>query len=99
MKKCKSSKKFIRLVNIYIFASIYRQLGLTAPDELPLRVIDYYYFSVVTWTTLGFGDITPNLDTRVYAAVQALLGYLYMGLFVGKIIHVLSIRENQKANI
>ncbi len=52
--------------------------------------VDNYYFSVVTFTTLGFGDLYPNstksfLDIpwfRVVAALEALIGAFLMALFV-----------------
>lgn len=45
------------------------------------------YFSIVTFTTLGYGDFQPNPALRLLAAIQALFGYLYLGLFVGAAIH------------
>ena len=41
------------------------------------------YFSIVTWTTLGYGDFTPPPELRLVAAIQALVGYLFFGLSVG----------------
>lgn len=43
---------------------------------------DALYFSTVTWTTLGYGDIHPSADARAYAAIEAFFGYLFMGLMV-----------------
>lgn len=40
------------------------------------------YFSVVTFTTLGFGDITPNGWSRLFAGVQAFIGSFTLALFV-----------------
>jgi hypothetical protein len=41
------------------------------------------YFSVVTFTTLGYGDILPlNLYTRLLASLEALLGAFFIALFV-----------------
>lgn len=39
------------------------------------------YFSIVTWTTLGYGDVQPTENLRWVAALEALLGYVYMGIF------------------
>lgn len=38
------------------------------------------YFSLVTLTTLGFGDIVPKGPTRLIAATQAMLGLILMPL-------------------
>ena len=45
------------------------------------------YFSIVTFTTLGYGDLQPSTHMRPVAAVQALVGYVYLGLFVGSATH------------
>jgi hypothetical protein len=42
------------------------------------------YFSIVTWTTLGYGDVQPDPALRLLAASEALVGYVYLGLLVGK---------------
>lgn len=40
------------------------------------------YFSVITFTTLGYGDIQPIGVARVFASVEALLGIFLISLFV-----------------
>ncbi|MFG0605876.1 pentapeptide repeat-containing protein [Vibrio mimicus] len=40
------------------------------------------YFSVVTFTTLGYGDIAPHGFARVVAAIEAFMGSFTMALFV-----------------
>jgi voltage-gated potassium channel Kch len=40
------------------------------------------YFSVVTFTTLGYGDISPVGVARFIAAFEAFLGSFTMALFV-----------------
>jgi Ion channel len=42
---------------------------------------DCLYFSLVTWTTLGYGDFRPTVPLRLFAAAEAVTGYVYMGLF------------------
>jgi Trk-type K+ transport system membrane component len=40
------------------------------------------YFSVVTFTTLGFGDVTPNLASRTAQSLviaQVIIGYIMLG--------------------
>jgi hypothetical protein len=48
------------------------------------------YFSIVTWTTLGYGDLLPATDIRLVAALEALMGYAFFGLAVGLGTHLLS---------
>ncbi len=40
------------------------------------------YFSVVTFTTLGYGDILPIGISKLFAAIEALLGGFILALFV-----------------
>ena len=42
-----------------------------------------YYYSIVTMTTLGFGDVVPlNLPGRIFVTLEVILGYVYLGAFV-----------------
>ena len=46
--------------------------------------IDSLYFSIVTMTTLGYGDLTPENDiAKLVALSQVVLGYMLGGLLVG----------------
>jgi len=40
------------------------------------------YFSVVTFTTLGYGDLVPIGPSRVVAAIEAFAGSFTLALFV-----------------
>jgi hypothetical protein len=52
------------------------------PDQL-WRMI---YFSAVTETTLGFGDIAPVITfTRILVASQAVFGVVFIGLFLNSL--------------
>ncbi|MGS0535082.1 ion channel [Pseudoalteromonas sp. SaAl2] len=44
--------------------------------------LNSFYFSVVTFTTLGYGDITPTGFSRVVAAIEAFCGSFSLALFV-----------------
>lgn len=48
---------------------------------------DYIYFSLITITTVGFGDFTPATDLgRSLAAAEALVGQIYMVTVVAVIV-------------
>jgi voltage-gated potassium channel Kch len=79
----------ILLFLIGFFALIYKSFGVYPPGAVEpeqLNWLDAIYFSVVTWTTLGYGDFRPSDETKIWVMIETLLGYVYMGLFVGKII-------------
>jgi hypothetical protein len=45
---------------------------------------DYLYFSYVTLTTVGFGDLVAGSDLgRTFAVVEAIMGQLYLVTVVG----------------
>ncbi len=45
------------------------------------------YFSFVTLTTLGYGDITPGGDMgRMLSVAEALIGQLYLTIFVARLV-------------
>ncbi|WPC04736.1 ion channel [Pseudomonas benzenivorans] len=47
-----------------------------------MDLLDCLYFSVVTFTTLGYGDISPHGLARPLAAFEAFVGSFTMALFV-----------------
>ena len=61
-------------VQIWIWA-----LSFIALNAIP-SLADAVYFSLVTYTTLGYGDITLQEGSRIYAAMAAVTGLLNFGL-------------------
>ena len=57
----------IALLFALLVASLHQALGTFIPDYLkgtsdPATPADLLYFSVITLTTVGFGDITPHSE-------------------------------------
>lgn len=49
--------------------------------------INPIYFSLVTLTTLGYGDITPATSTaRTLAAFEAVMGQIYLAVLVARLV-------------
>lgn len=47
---------------------------------------DYFYFSTVTMTTVGFGDIAPlSVIGKLLVMIEAFFGFLMLGIFIGMI--------------
>lgn len=68
------------LQQIFLFANLYKSGQLRYEGQLATS--DYVYFSAITWTTVGYGDITPTANTRIIAGLEAIAGYLFMGVFI-----------------
>jgi carbon storage regulator CsrA len=73
------------------FALIYKSFGLIPPGSdvisNDITWLDACYFSLVTWTTLGYGDFRPGDDTvKLFVMVEVLIGYVYMAVLVGKLL-------------
>lgn len=58
---------------------------------------DGIYFSIVTFTTLGYGDLQPSGYGRFFAASQALIGYVVLGMTVAASSHMAE-RRSKDAN-
>ena len=65
-------------VLITIFAKIYSFVGIDwGPHQTPYSEL---YFSVVTFTTLGFGDVVPNSTSgQMVAMAEVITGYIMLG--------------------
>jgi hypothetical protein len=63
---------------ILVFAAAYKLLGmydLGSLYDMPSEHFYYYfYYSAITYTTLGFGDIIPLGPFKILTAMEALLG-------------------------
>ena len=49
--------------------------------------VEPIYYSLVTLTTLGYGDITPmTAPARMFSAIEAVLGQLYIAVLVARLV-------------
>lgn len=54
--------------------------------EIDLSLIDSIYFTCVTITTLGYGDITPVTSFgRLWVTIQALTGFVVLSIFLAAV--------------
>ncbi len=72
------------------FASLFRQLGILDGDGNAITdPLTCLYLSVVTWTTVGYGDFVPSPQARGFAAGEALLGYIFMAVLIAALLHLM----------
>lgn len=72
------------VLEMIIFSTGYAWLCSTGrygmiQDSLGERSSDYFYFSFVVYTSLGFGDLTPVGDIRMMTALETLTGLVLIG--------------------
>ncbi len=73
------------------FGKVYEQTGLINSEGSIIKDKGVcFYFSVVTFTTLGYGDFKPTKQSRMVAATEAALGYVCLGILVGTVLYVLT---------
>jgi hypothetical protein len=63
----------IHTVEVWTWAGAYFVLGAVGSFE------DTLYFSTVTFSTLGYGDITLPRDWRLFGSLEAVNGFLLIG--------------------
>lgn len=89
------------LANIIFFSLMYWYFFNDKFEEpkIPLSCLQAIYFSIVTVTTLGYGDITPDLTSEgllITIIVQVFTGILLIGLFLNSIAQKLSDLKDEK---
>jgi len=66
------------LVQLSVFAGLYAFVGVDY-GEYPTWLSSFYY-SVVTMTTLGYGDVVPSSTTgQMIAIIEVITGYIMLG--------------------
>ena len=62
-----------------------------------LNLMDYVYFSFVTMTTMGYGDITPVTPTlQSLAYFEALIGSIYIVVFIARLVSIYGTERRSK---
>jgi hypothetical protein len=77
-----------------VFGMAYMLLESVAPGSLrpndspgrPLAWGDFAFFSFVTLTTIGYGDLVPTGEARALALLEGLIGAMYSPILIGRLI-------------
>jgi len=74
------------VITILTFAIIYYRYGLLQ-NGIPTKIsfVDSIYFSITTWSTLGYGDFAPIPRIRLITSIEAIIGYVGLGLWISLI--------------
>jgi len=68
------------------------------PAAHPLQGFDAFYFSYITLSTVGYGDITPvSHAARSLAMTEALTGTLYIAVLIARLVALYSTQASQES--
>lgn len=86
------------------WASIYQVLEISTPNSFLMSsaevstqdfIFQMWYFSMVTLTTLGYGDIAPaTMSARVFVVLEAIMGQFYIAVLIANLIGRRIAQEN-----
>lgn len=63
----------VMTAEVWLWAGLYRLLGILNDFETAL------YFSTITFSTVGYGDVVPAHGWRILAALEGINGFLLIG--------------------
>ncbi|HEY4284585.1 MAG TPA: potassium channel family protein [Chthoniobacterales bacterium] len=100
---CASISAYLMLGLIWTMA--YWLIALLNPDAFSFNVatdakqtmegVNAFYFSFVTLSTLGYGDITPVSGVaRMLAAMESMTGLLYVAVLIARLVALYSAPKN-----
>jgi len=76
----------------YVFIEV-QQFGSVPFFGVEETTTSFMYFSVVTMTTLGYGDLAPATDVgRFFAITEAIIGQVFLVTIVARLVSLLSRR-------
>lgn len=104
--------RIIGAVNIYLlfalmgalaFEAIYAVQGVSIGGAIELQgndqdYVHYIYFSLVSLTTVGFGDIYPlSVETKMLSVFLSALGILFPAVIIAKLVGMSYIEDAKKS--
>jgi hypothetical protein len=75
---------------MYTFATIYYLNSLVVGPGGPPGFYDVFYFSGVTFTTVGYGDLAPTGPGKLLAVIESMMGWVIMSLITAIFIRILT---------
>jgi len=84
--------------NMYLLVELIYPGSFSTPHEVILKDPSIFrYFSFVTLTTLGYGDILPvSSQARSMSILEALVGQIYMAVLIARLVGLQTARFSQK---
>jgi hypothetical protein len=85
------------------FATLFRFISVVTPDPFFLQKVtpgssDFEYFSFITITTVGYGDLSPLSDAaRAGAVFEAIMGQVFLVTIVARVVSSLGFQHERPA--
>lgn len=74
---------------VYLVIEVLRPGSFQAASGTPLNHDQFIYFSFVTLTTVGYGDVTPiSNGARSLAILEAVMGQFYLAVTVARLVSI-----------
>jgi len=92
---------YLSIILCYVlgFATIYHSMHQENPQSFDMEgggsYVTFAYFSAITFTTIGYGDISPlSLGARFVVSIQAIMGTVINVIFIAILFIYISNFEN-----
>ncbi|WP_298851754.1 potassium channel family protein [uncultured Ruegeria sp.] len=104
MTQVKSPRRLLFLMGVsfiqvvpFLFAAVYGAFGYNDHCVIGAQGPgDILYFSYVTFTTVGYGDMSPTGLCRGLAVSEAVTGYILLGMFVAAAVSLYARNHNRE---
>ncbi len=84
----------IHILTAWLLPGSYKGIGSPVVED---QGVQYIYYSFVTLTTLGYGDVTPVRPlASAVAYIEAVIGIFYIAILVGTLIGLMMNRAPKK---
>ena len=84
----------IHILVAWLLPGSYAGIGSPEAED---QGVNYMYYSFVTLTTLGYGDVTPIRPlARAVAYIEAVIGVFYVAILVGALVGLMLSRAPKK---
>lgn len=75
---------YLSLAIIFVFGFIYwfGSSNISHATNAKFNLLDGFYFSTTTFTTLGYGDVSPLGWLRALTSIESFIGVINMGFLI-----------------
>lgn len=77
---------YISIITIFLFGFVYwlnkDLIALNSSKITDFNLLDAFYFSTTTFTTLGYGDLSPLSGLRILTSIEAFMGLINTGFLI-----------------